>query len=76
MLEALTCAPITRSIRGVSSEVLVGADEGLRQECVIVCDNIVTISKRVLDVSRVGFLSPVKTAQLDRAIRDALGIHY
>ncbi|MBW4079253.1 MAG: type II toxin-antitoxin system PemK/MazF family toxin [Acidobacteria bacterium] len=76
VLSAVTCAPITRTIRGIRSEVEVGTEEGLPEACVITCDNIVTLPTAWLSSSRIGHLSPGKRAELDQAIRFALGIQY
>jgi mRNA interferase MazF len=76
VLTAITCAPISRTIRGISSEVVIGIDEGLNEECVISCDNIVTIPKSAVASGRVGTLSPRKRAQLDAALRYSLDIRY
>ena len=42
VLTAVTCAPITRTIRGIRSEVEIGLDQGLPETCVINCDNVPT----------------------------------
>jgi mRNA interferase MazF len=76
VLTSVTCAPITRTIRRIRSEVLVGPGEGLPEDCVITCDNIVTIPTDDLDARPVGSLSEVKRAELDRALRFALDIVY
>ena len=76
VLTAVTCAPITRTIRGIRSEVEVGPNEGLPQPCVISCDNIITIPITQLDPEPVGRLEPPKRAQLDQALRYALDIMY
>jgi mRNA interferase MazF len=76
VLTAVTCAPITRTIRGIPSEVAVGADEGLPEECVITCDNLVTIPKSTLDAAPVGSISAATRAALDRSLRYALDIQY
>jgi mRNA interferase MazF len=73
-LERVTVAPITRTIRGIRSEVAVGADEGLPAESVITCDNLLTVPKSALDPEALGSLSPATTVALDRALRYALGI--
>ena len=72
----VTCAPITRRIRGIPAEVEVGRAEGLPHPGVINCDNVLTVSKRVLDSEPLGRLSVVKQAELDRALRFALDIKY
>jgi mRNA interferase MazF len=73
---AVTCAPITRTIRGIRTEVALGANEGLPEACVINCDNVLTIPLEDLDDGAVGHLDEVKRAQLDRALRYALDIVY
>jgi mRNA interferase MazF len=76
VLSAVTCAPITRTIRGIRSEVEVGPEEGLPEVSVITCDNIVTLPIGMLASSRVGYLSLEKRAELDHALRYALDIQY
>ena len=73
---SVTCAPITRTIRGIDSEVEIGPDQGLDERCVINCDNIATISKLSLDDSPVGRLDEPKRAELDKALRYVLDILY
>jgi mRNA interferase MazF len=76
VLRSVTCAPITRTIRHVRSEVEVGAEEGLPETSVISCDNLLTVPQAVLDAGPVGRLDEVKRAELDRALRYALDIRY
>ena len=51
VLTALTCAPITRTTRGIHSEVEVGPAEGLPEPSVISCDNLITVPMVVLDMT-------------------------
>jgi mRNA interferase MazF len=76
VLIAITCAPITRTTRGIRSEVSIGPDEGLPETCVISCDNIITVPVEALDREPVGHLDEIKRAELDRALRYALDILY
>ena len=76
VLLAVTCAPITRTVRGIRSEVLIGAAQGLPQDCVISCDNVITVPLEDLDEVSVGVLDEVKRSELDRALRYALDIVY
>ena len=76
VLSAVTCAPITRTIRGIRSEIAVGTDEGLPDASVVTCDNIVTLPKSMLAEDPVGRLDLEKRAALDRALRYALDIQY
>jgi mRNA interferase MazF len=71
---AVTVAPITRTIRGISSELPLGRQHGLRGRSVAVFDSLQTIPKDVLGPHPVGALSPDELAALDRALRFALGI--
>ncbi len=76
VLTAVTCAPITRTIRSIRSEVEVGPNQGLPELCVISCDNVITVPLDVLDAEPVGQLDEVTRAELDRALRYALDIVY
>lgn len=76
VLTGLTCAPITRTIRGIQSEVEVGPAEGLPEPSVISCDNLITVPAAVLDRDPVGRLDLDARTRLDRALRYALDIQY
>jgi mRNA interferase MazF len=76
VLTAVTCAPITRTIRGIRSEVELGQEHGLPEPCVISCDNVITIPVDALDAEPVGQLDEVTRAALDAALRYALDIVY
>lgn len=76
VLRTVTCAPITRTIRGIRSEVEVGPADGFPEASVINCDNLVTVPQDVLDPAASGRLDEVKRAELDRALRYALDIRY
>ncbi len=74
VLTAVTCAPITRTIRGIRSEVELGQEHGLPERCVISCDNLMTIPAAALDSEPVGHLDLATRAALDQALRYALDI--
>lgn len=76
VLRSVTCAPITRTVRQIRSEVGVGAAEGLVESSVINCDNLVTIPVDLLDDEPVGVLTPAGRAALDAALRYALDVVY
>ena len=76
VLSAITCAPITRTIRHIRSEVDVGPADGLPAPSVISCDNLITIPTTFLDPERVGQLDLETRIKLDRALRYALDIQY
>lgn len=76
VLTAVTCAPITRTVRGIRSEVEVGPALGLPEVSVISCDNVVTVPLAVFDDEPVGHLDALTRARLDEALRYALDILY
>ena len=76
VLNSVTCAPITRTIRGIRSEIKLGPQHGLPEACVISCDNVITVPNNALDDEPVGHLDELTRAALDRAIRYALDIIY
>lgn len=66
-------APVSTTIRGFSVEVRVGRREGLPRAAVVNCDWLVTLPKADL-IERAGTLSKAKLAQLDSALKFALGL--
>jgi mRNA interferase MazF len=67
------CAPVNTSGVGLSTEVLVGVDEGLKHDSVINCDQITRLEKNVL-TDYIGALSLTKLKQLRTALLVALDI--
>lgn len=63
----VTVAPITTTVKGLSSEVLVGRANGLDHDCVVALDNVVTVPVNLLGRT-VGYLSAEQEAQLARAM--------
>jgi mRNA interferase MazF len=76
VLSAVVIAPISRTIRDIASEVRLGPGQGLQEDCVASCDNLLTVPKDRLERSPVGVLGPDKVIELDRALRFALEISY
>ena len=76
VLTALTCAPITRTIRGIRSEVEVGPDEGLPEPSIISCDSLITVPVAALDPEPVGQVDLEGRIRLDQALRYALDVQY
>jgi mRNA interferase MazF len=72
-LTRVTVAPITSRIRGLSTEVPVGAANGLEHDSVVSCDNIATILKTVLG-RQLGYLLPEQEPDLAEAIRMAFDL--
>lgn len=69
----VTCAPVYSVRHGLSTQVPVGPDEGLRHDSSIHCDELISLPKSVL-THFVGHLSPSRWAELDRALLVALEI--
>lgn len=70
LLTWVTVAPVTSTIRGITSEVLVGRRNGLDHDSVISCDNITTVRKDAVG-DTIGLLFDDQEAELARAISDA-----
>ena len=66
-MSKVTIAPVTTTIRGLSSEVLLGPVNGLDHECAVALDNVVTVSVDLLGRT-VGYLSAEQEAALARAV--------
>jgi mRNA interferase MazF len=67
------CAPVYSRHDGLSTQVGVGTDEGLRHESSIHCDELVSLPKTMLS-SYVGRLSAAKLEELNQALAAALGL--
>ena len=72
-LTRVTVAPITATIRGLSTEVPVGRRNGLHQASVISCDNIVTVPAAALG-PQIGYLLPAQEAALTNAVHAAFDL--
>ena len=71
--QQLMVAPITTTVRGLSTEVPVGLANGIGHESVVSCDNIVTIEKNALG-DRIGYLLPAQEPLLTAAIHAAFDL--
>ncbi len=69
----VVCAPVYSSYDGLSTQVPVGINEGLKHESSLHCDELVSIPKPSL-THFVGSLSFEKMQQLDEALKVALGL--
>jgi mRNA interferase MazF len=72
-LSRVTVAPITTTVRGLSTEVPVGPGNGLDAEGAISCDNIVTIPKAALG-EQIGILLDNQESALSEATRAAFDL--
>ncbi|MBI3757211.1 MAG: type II toxin-antitoxin system PemK/MazF family toxin [Deltaproteobacteria bacterium] len=71
-LHSVTVAPITTTIRGIPSEVVIGQESGLKTTSAINLDNVVTVPKDELR-SFVGTAAPQVMAAVRGALLFALG---
>jgi mRNA interferase MazF len=67
------CAPVYTRRRGISTEVRVGPDEGLRHESTVLCDALISIEKARL-TDYVGMLNATKLGEFRDALRIALDV--
>lgn len=69
----VVCAPIFSHYHGISTQVSVGLEGGLKHDSSIHCDNLTRVEKSCL-TQYVGRLSPEKMAELNRALAIALDL--
>ena len=72
LLHTVMVAPVTSTIRGAPSEVLVGIDEGLKHDSAVNLDHVQTVETARLR-RRVGQLGPDKMDAVCRALAVAAG---
>ena len=72
LLHTVMVAPITSTVRGAPSEVLVGVDEGLKHESAVNLDHVQTVEKPRL-VGYVGRLGSETMRAVCRALAIAVG---
>jgi mRNA interferase MazF len=70
---SITVAVITRTVRSIPVEVVLGEEDGMPAKCVVNLDNILTIPKALLS-ERVTVLSDSRMASVARAIAFALSL--
>ncbi|QNV37891.1 type II toxin-antitoxin system PemK/MazF family toxin [Rothia terrae] len=67
VMSKITIAPITSTVKGLSSEVLLGSQNGLNHECVASIDNILTVPASALGRT-IGYLTETQEKDLTRAV--------
>lgn len=67
-LRTLLVAPVTRTIRQIPTEVALGSDDGLTQECAASFDNLRLVPRTVL-TERAGRVAPARVLEICRALR-------
>ena len=70
-LSTVTVAPVTSTIRGVPSEVVLNEEDGMKSPCAVNLHNAVTVSQQRLG-KRVAQLSPARMNEVCAALRFSL----
>jgi len=68
------CAPVYTIYNGLSTQVAVGIDEGLKLDSSIHCDELISLPKSML-TDYVGNLSSKKLDHLEKALKIALQLN-
>lgn len=71
-LSTVTVAPVTSTIRGVPSEVVLDEEDGMKSPCAVNLHNAVTVSQQRLG-KRVAQLGSARMSEVCAALRFALG---
>ena len=71
VLNRVLSAPITRTVRGIPTEVLLGVDDGMPTDCAASFDNLRVVPKAYL-VDRVCALHSARMVEACRALRAAV----
>lgn len=72
LLHSVICAPVTSTVRGLSTEVSLGTEAGLAHPSVANFDNVMLLSRRRL-LRRIGRASPASMGGACRALAIAAG---
>ena len=67
------CAPVYSSHSGLSTQIAVGIEEGLKHDSSIHCDELISLPKTIL-TDFVASLPEVKMAEVDRALAISLDL--
>jgi len=69
----VVCAPVFTERHGLPTQVNIGIDEGMKHDCAIHCDGLMSVEKSRL-TDYVGELSEKKQAEVDKALQVALAL--
>jgi len=72
VLTRVTVAPITTTVRGIPSEVILTVEDGMKATCAVNLDNVTTIPQRILG-RRVAQLGAERMRQVCGALAFAVG---
>jgi mRNA interferase MazF len=74
-LSTVTVAPITSTVRGVPSEVVLNEEDGMKVPCAVNLHNAVTVAQDRLG-RRVAQLNSVRIGEICAALRFSLGCDF
>jgi mRNA interferase MazF len=72
VLGSVLAVPATRTVRGIPSEVELGADDGMPDQCALTLDNVRTLAKGFFR-ERICTLRPERMAEVCEALGRATG---
>jgi mRNA interferase MazF len=72
VLNAVLVAPATRTVRDIPTEVALGAEDGMPDECALSFDNLTTVPKALL-TARITTLADARLREVCAALRVATG---
>jgi len=75
LFSTVVCAPVMTEGQGLSTQVSVGPEAGLKHYSWILCDGMASVRKTEL-TNYVGTLPNSKLAELDHALAMALDLHF
>jgi len=72
VLNAVLVAPATRTIRGIPTEMRLGPEDGMPDDCALSFDNLLTVPTALL-VEHITTLAPERLQELCTALNIAAG---
>ena len=75
LLHWCTVAPLTRTIRGLESEVILEPDDGVPSRCAVTLDNIATVEQDLL-IRRITLLPADRLNEVWEALHYAFDLPY
>lgn len=72
VLNSIIAVPATRTVRGIPTEVALGREDGMPDECALTLDNLRTVPKEYLE-RRICELGPETMERVCRALGHATG---
>jgi mRNA interferase MazF len=68
---SVICAPVYSNYRGITTQVEIGVEEGMKHDSAVYCDELISIPKSLL-TDYIGSMSASKMTEVNAALRIAL----